>query len=922
MIERGFVRVCLAGGLALGVSACNARDDVDTATLVSAMTARTVGLAYLEDDRYLEAATELTRLIDLLPREAIGYANLALARFRTGDVAGARESMERAVSIEPDDADIRYNLAVMLEGANLVNEADATLRNNVAAAPDHVMSLYALARLGRTAGSVPSAEVLQLLGDIVARRPGNLMARLELIDALLATGDAASAVAHVEFVAQLVPDLPPEVGPLYRETLQLVRGGEAPAAQGPATAVHNLLRSTPLYQAGVERLVGRPGLPGIAIQHFRQALLDRMATEELVHANVRFAVSRTLALNIPPGSGWDAGMVDASDFDGDGDADILVTLRGADGSPGSVVLLDNRGDSIVDVTRTIPIMRGTAVTSAKFTDYDDDGNVDVIVTLTDGVRLYRNNGNVFTDVTTRSGLAGAPGSNASISGDFDHDGDLDLYFARNGPNRFYRNDGSGVFEDRTGATGLAGAGRSTQLALGDFDNDLDLDLLVGNADGGLELFANLRQGRFHDVASDAGIASEGVQSFTVNDMTNDGSLDMLRLGSGGAELLVNAGDGTFGVDTTARSLFASFDPRVAQFLDFDNDGQLDIAIRSAAGGLGLLRNEGQGRLSDATASLPRLAAAAVVMGVADFDADGDIDIVVVTTDGMVSVLRNDGGNTNNYLQVQLAGLGRGSNKNNHYGIGARLEVTAGESYQSRVVTDQVTHIGLGRHATADAVRITWTNGVPQTAVRVAGNQLVVEDQILKGSCAFLYAWNGEEYVFVTDMMWKSALGMPLGIMQSEMAYAPPDASREYLLIPGSQLQPHDGEYALQITEELWEVAYLDRLELVVYDHPDSIDLFVDEKFVPPFVTDVGIYHVSERHSPVSASDQNGVDVLARIAAHDFDYVSNLVAGEYQGITEMHDLVLGLGDFGAGREVRLFLTGWIFPTDASINVAVS
>ena len=126
--------------------------------------------------------------------------------------------------------------------------------------------------------------------------------------------------------------------------------------------------------------------------------------------------------------------------------------------------------------------------------------------------------------------------------------------------------------------------------------------------------------------------------------------------------------------------------------------------------------------------------------------------------------RNDGGNANLSMQVQLVGLRTGSGKNNDFGIGAKVEVRAGDLYQTRVVTSRVTHFGLGPHLKADVVRIEWTNGVPQTVYFPGTDQDVIENEILKGSCAFLYTWDGRGFRFVTDVMWRSALGMPLGLM--------------------------------------------------------------------------------------------------------------------------------------------------------------
>jgi hypothetical protein len=171
-------------------------------------------------------------------------------------------------------------------------------------------------------------------------------------------------------------------------------------------------------------------------------------------------------------------------------------------------------------------------------------------------------------------------------------------------------------------------------------------------------------------------------------------------------------------------------------------------------------------------------------------------------------------------------------------------------------------------------------------------------------------------------MWRSALGMPLGLMGSTSAYAPAGASQEYVRIPGDALAPRNGRYVLHITEELWETAYADEVKLLVVDHPDSIDIFVDERFVPPGPLDLRIFHIGERELPRTARDQRGNDVRSALRTSDDVYVSDFTPTQYQGVVEMHDLVLDLGKNAGERGTHLFLRGWIYPTDASINVALS
>ena len=240
------------------------------------------------------------------------------------------------------------------------------------------------------------------------------------------------------------------------------------------------------------------------------------------------------------------------------------------------------------------------------------------------------------------------------------------------------------------------------------------------------------------------------------------------------------------------------------------------------------------------------------------------------------------------------------------------------------MTSRVTPFGLGRHFKADVLRVQWTNGVPQTIYFPGTDQDVLEMQQLKGSCAFLYTWDGTHFRFITDIMWQSALGMPVGIMgNGNASYAPAGPSREYVRIPGESLQPRNGRYVVQVTEELWETAYLDQLRLLAVDHPDSVEVFVDERFPPSSASNqLHLLPVIRRRPPLSAMDEQGRDVLAELRDHDFRYVSDLTPLGYQGLTKPHALILDLDAAAGAPGTVLLLRGWIFPSDASINVALS
>ncbi len=306
----------------------------------------------------------------------------------------------------------------------------------------------------------------------------------------------------------------------------------------------------------------------------------------------------------------------------------------------------------------------------------------------------------------------------------------------------------------------------------------------------------------------------------------------------------------------------------------------------------------------------------------DYNDDGDIDIVITGLHGGIKLLRNDGGNGNHFVKIKLVGLRAGSAKNNHFGIGATVEIRAGDLYQSMVVTEPDVHFGIGKRSLTDVIRIIWTNGVPQNIFFPETDQSLIEAQTLKGSCPFLYTWDGDEYVFVKDVLWRSGLGMPLGIMGGTTAYAFADASDDYIKVPGDLLKPEKGVYSIQVTSELWETIYLDKVQLVAVDHPASVDVFVAEQFSPPPFPGLEIYRVKDKQIPAAATDADGNDVLPLISGKDDNYLHGLKADKYQGITEMKELILDPGNLDLSGRLYLFMNGWIFPTDASINVAIS
>ncbi|NQU55377.1 MAG: CRTAC1 family protein, partial [Bacteroidetes bacterium] len=618
----------------------------------------------------------------------------------------------------------------------------------------------------------------------------------------------------------------------------------------------------------------------------------------------------------------------------DGDVDIYVGSFDPVSSSFKHFLFNNEMGRFNDVSSEVGINHSGEEISASFIDYDNDGFLDLFIVREEGDLLYRNAGKgVFKDVTKEAGIGSKTEGNKVLFFDFDQDGDLDLFEVCKNSNLMFRNNGDGTFTKQAEIAGLAGSNEnSSDAAFGDFDDDGDVDIIVVN-ELSVNLFSNQRQGTFRNITSTCGLdAIKNVNSVDVADFNNDGFLDLFFTSdqSENLGLFRNLGDGSFVLMRDNNKLFANLQgvkTNDARFFDFDNDGFQDIlvageSLNKEGRGLSLFHNDSIDHFIDVSGLLPDELKSGKQIDVFDYNDDGDLDILLAGKNSGVILLRNDGGSMNHYVNMKLVGLRTGSAKNNYFGVGAKVEMRSGDLYQTMIVTEPGIHFGLGHRTNADIIRITWTNGVPQNIFQPGADQALIEAQTLKGSCPFLYTWNGKEYVFARDIIWRSALGMPLGIMGGTTKYGFADASDDYIKIPGELLKPKDGKYSVQLTSELWETIYIDEIQLVVVDHPDSIDVFVPEQFSPPPFPGEKIVQVNNKIIPVSAVDQDENDVRSLIAEDDSKYLSGFNSDRYQGITEMHSLILDPGKVSLKNDLFLFMKGWIFPTDASINVALS
>ncbi len=415
-------------------------------------------------------------------------------------------------------------------------------------------------------------------------------------------------------------------------------------------------------------------------------------------------------------TGYGMGVA-CGDYDGDGDLDLYVTNVGAN------ALYRNDGErGFTDTTAQTGTGDAGWGASAAFVDYDGDGDLDLFVVnyvdwspereivCSSGARrrdycqpenynapgrdtLYRNDGERgFTDVTSESGISSAYGDGLGVlAEDLDLDGRPDLYVANDGdPNQLWINQGGGRFQDRALLSGAAvnmigQAEAGMGVAAGDVDGDGALDLFMTHLRGETNTLYVNRDGFFEDVSATAGVAAAGVAytgfGTALADFDHDGELDVYvangRVGQTLAPLVED-------------------DP-------FAEPNQL-------------FRGLGSGRFDEV---MPRGGTASELVGnsraaaFGDYDNDGDIDVAVVENGGRARLLRNLAGERGRWVTFRVVGVDGGD------ALGARVGARAGGRTRWRTVTsaysycasnDPRAHFGLGEAAVVEEVRVLWPGG--------------------------------------------------------------------------------------------------------------------------------------------------------------------------------------------------------------------
>ena len=447
---------------------------------------------------------------------------------------------------------------------------------------------------------------------------------------------------------------------------------------------------------------------------------------------------------------------------------------------------NNRDGTFTDVTEKAGLQGHSYGMGVATGDYDNDGNVDLLVTNLGGNILYHNNGDgTFTDVTAKAGVGGSGWCTGACFVDYDRDGRLDLivsryvewdyssniycgehkpgYRAYCHPDQFnaishlvFHNNGDGTFTDVSKHCGIAGSlGKGLGIAIDDFDGDGWPDIFVANDSMPEQLFRNKHDGTFEEVALASGLAYDEMghvfagMGVDFGDYENSGSPGVFvnALANQKYKLFRNT-KGKFEDVTDSIGLGAltiAHSGWGTKWIDFDNDGRLDLFVaqghvmdnievteprlRYRESPL-LLRNEGN-RFRDVSAQCGpafRNPIAARGSAFGDLNNDGLVDIAINCNNGTLLILCNHANTDNHWLSLNLIG-----SVSNRDAIGAKIRLVCDGVQQTRFVntagsyisaSDKRAHFGLGTSRKVQSIEITWPSGTVQRLESVLADQIL------------------------------------------------------------------------------------------------------------------------------------------------------------------------------------------------------
>jgi tetratricopeptide (TPR) repeat protein len=855
------------------------------------------------------------------PSDFVGRHNRAVGLMGRFEFDAALSAFEQLAQSRSDDADVRTNLAIAT--LNRQREGDAAkalelLDGVLARHADHARARYCKGILLLHGGK--PAEAMEAFRAVATVDPRDAYARYHAGQCLMAMNKPAEALP--EFEAALTID--PKIRSAYYGAFQALQRLGKPEQAKARLAEFQALKDNPQARL-VEFKYTRMG-PKAEVAVVDATAEMPAATRPIgpAFAPVPSPLKITNATDVPwrkPGDTRPISIT-AADIDGDGNIDLFITNAWGRGGLTNAVLL-RRGNSF-ELDAKHPLASVTGVNAALWGDFDNDGLTDVYLCRNGPNQLWRQTEKgKWQDVTASTQTSG--GNFDTIDGAFfdaDHDGDLDLILVRrNGPTELLSNNMDGTFRAIGVLTGIAGDGREAiGVVVADLDSDDDVDLIVLKRQPPHDVFLNDRQWRYRRGEALKRFADSPTEAVVAADADADGRVELYSLWKGIGRWTRSA-DGSWEGPAQSERAAPSGSARLA-LADVTGEGTLSAIVTRGPDAIEIENIPTDGRLdrlSHVETPFPWTQWALVVL-----DPASGPSIVAMSPDGGPPIIKSASQGRFPFAAISLTGKHNQADqmRSNASGVGVKIAARVGsrwiatstypKAHSSPGQSLQPVCIGLGGAWKADFISITWPDGLRQTELEVPAGKLRVipETQRQTSSCPVIFAWNGNQWAFVTDCLGVGGIGFALG---PPGQYVPP-RPWENVLLPEGAIAPRDGEYRIKLAEPMEEACYLDAAKLVAYDLPPAWSMTLDER--------MGVNHpqptgrpVFFRRSitPIEATNDRGENVTAAVVKADHVAVE---PGErdrrFVGFCKEHWVALKFDQSikETGGEPVLIIDGWI------------
>lgn len=858
-----------------------------------------LGASQTEEARF--AFNKMNDVANAFPEEPAAWANLGVYAMRQGnfDLAADRFSIARETA--PNNPDILYLSGIFESRRGNVDEAIQYMRSALESDPDYLRVQFSLIQELERQDDVANAdEILQRIQRLQEQLPGNQAVLFE-------AARIAAKEQNVDLLQSVITELRDflviwgdEASQQFNILQDVVADRDFADLSLELAFLRNIVEPTSAYQEDLRIVQMEPNEIGFLIQQFISLPRPGFRASE---PDMDLTFSELGDTDFPS----TATFVKA--------ATLLEELP-----PLPLYIRDNQLFIDEETTLNFPESDNSLLPAQSMAEIDYNYNFrnDIALAGSNGFRLYeQNDDQTFTDITSLLNLSSSV-RNQSYSGvwpaDVDLDGDLDLVLApTEGRPVVLRNNTDGTF---TEINLFESAANIADFRWADLDGDGAADALFLTKGGELILYRNNRGGNMRRIQNLP--IDEGVGAIAIADVNADGSFDILL--SFENEILSLSYQR--GSDRWSSESIVQFDESFAQTAgsttlfapDIDNNGSLDIVLSNSEK-THIWLSDSEMNFSRVDTDLP-----GGVYSIFDIDGNDRLDLLGISSDGSAYQMMNSG--TKNYharsIRARASGE-EGDQRINSFGIGGEMEVRSGLLYQKQLITSPIVHFGLGTYEEAEMLRIIWPNGSVQAEFAELGmGATIFNEQILKGSCPWLFTNDGEEIQFITDILWRSPLGLRINAQETAGIIQTLDRVR----IPGEQLQPVDGIYDVRITAELWETHFFDYVSLVAVDHPVGSEIFIDERFVFP-APDLSTRALAAPKPVARVTDQQGNDVSETVRELDQNYLKPFEKTTYQGLVKEHYIEIELDDEAPKNEkLYLIASGWLRPTDSSINLALS